>query len=114
MKWGRQGFLNPTDSRDDGWFKFSTELEVSERSAAVNTKFAIADCSNKSELEFDMNFYSSATLRDIDENIKSLNARRKKVQKLASAVAKWAEKTLEIYDEYEKILIKKRKNLIKV
>jgi hypothetical protein len=105
-KWGRQGFLNPVDSRDDGWYKFATEFTKDDRKICVNTQFTISDCSNKAYLEFDVRYlyFGTTSLDEISERQKEINARRKKVKELRDAVAEWAEETLAIYDKYEDAL----------
>jgi len=105
-KWGKQGFLNPVDSRDDGWYKFATEFTQDDRKIVVNTQFTISDCSNKAYLEFDLRYlyFGTTALDEINERQKDLNARRKKVKELRDAVAEWAEGTLAIYDKYEDAL----------
>jgi hypothetical protein len=96
--YGRQGFLNPADSEDSGYFKFSLKKR-DEKPGRVTVVYRIADCSQNIELDFSVWGLNKPDEDDAPEKasdiIKMLEARRKKMRKFADAVATFAAK----YDE---------------
>lgn len=96
--YSRQGFLNPADSEDSGYFKFSLKKK-DERPGRVTVMYRLADCSSNIELDFSVWGLSKPDDDDApqkaSEIIKMLEERRKKMRKFADAVAAFAEK----YDE---------------
>jgi hypothetical protein len=106
-KWGKQSFLNPVDSRDDGWFKLGLEFSVSNRRLEINSKFCISDCSNKIELDFDISFWKqSFTKEDIDKAFKSIRERREKARLFKESIEEWYTEISKMYDAYERKLNK--------
>lgn len=106
-KWSRQGFLNSADSNDDGWFKFSIRPKKDAYRIGMGIQYIIADCSNKIYLEFEPDYVALSDdggvkdLPDAFEALKSVDTRRKKIQRLAGAVAQSAEKIEEALSDYE-------------
>lgn len=106
-KWSKQGFLNPADSNDDGWYKFSIRPKKYKNTLAVGIQYIISDCSNKIYLEFEpdnvaLNTDGSAyNVNDAREALASVKTRRKKIRDFAAAVAKSAEMIELVLDEYE-------------
>lgn len=101
--WGKQNFLNPVNSRDDGWFKFGLEFEATDRHININSKFTISDCSNKVNLEFDLSIWKSGfTEKDYEKEVKELRERRAKAQMLKDAVDEWFDELTGMYDMYER------------
>lgn len=112
--WGKQNFLNPVNSRDDGWFKLGLELEVSDRRIEVNSKFCIADCSNKIELEFDLSIWkASFGPGDFDKEIRRLRERRAKALMFKEAIEEWYTEITAMYDAYERQMHKHMKKVNK-
>lgn len=112
-KWSKQGFLNPADSNDDGWFKFSIRPRGRDyrNSLGVSIQFIISDCSNKIYLEFEpeniaVNADGSAyNPADAKRVLTSIKVRRKKIRLFAEAVRAAAEKIEETLDSYEDIVV---------
>jgi hypothetical protein len=112
-KWSKQGFLNPADSNDDGWFKFSIRPRIKDyrNSIGVGIQYIISDCSNKIYLEFepeniainaDGSVYNPADAKRV---LASIKVRRKKIRLFAEAVSLSAEKIEETLDEYEAMVL---------
>ena len=113
--WGSQKFLNPVNSGDDGWFKFSIRKKKRSKGVLVDfdydTYFTMADCSNKINLEFDPESEYTTTIYDNDPAdrrkrrrdglLKSIAARRAKVDTLAKGVLEFQKKLNEALDEFE-------------
>lgn len=110
-KWARQGFLNPADSNDDGWYKFSirpkSETYSGGGSLGFSIQYIISDCSNKIYLEFEPNYVTLRTdggvnsVVDARRSLKSIATRRKKIRDFAKAVAQSAEKIEQALDEHQ-------------
>ena len=106
-KWAKQGFLNPADSNDDGWYKFSIRPKKNKWSLGLSIQYIISDCSNKAYLEFEPDYVpldEDGGLKndeDYRKVIKSIKARRKKINDFAAAVAKSAEMINLNLDEFE-------------
>ena len=111
-KWGRQAFLNPADSNDDGWYKFSIRPRAKGRGVYGGTigfgvQYIISDCSNKIYLEFEPDNVSVEgdgacySIPDARAALRSSKVRRKKIQDFAAAVAASAEKIIEALDEFD-------------
>lgn len=110
-KWSKQGFLNPADSNDDGWFKFSIRpyhLSPGKR-LGFGVQYIISDCSNKIYLEFgpdsvqvgkDGRIDDKAT--NVENALQSIKERRKKIRSFSSAVAKVCAMIEENLDDYER------------
>lgn len=112
--WGKQNFLNPATSRDDGWFKFGLEFEASDRRIEINSKFCIADCSNKVDLEFDLSIWkSSFGPEDFEKAIRKLRDRRAKALMFKEAVDEWYSEITKMYNAYERKMNKQIKEVTK-
>lgn len=112
--WGKQNFLNPVNSRDDGWFKFGLEYEATDRHININSKFCISDCSNKINLEFDLSIWKSGfTQKDFDKEVIKLRERRAKVKMFKDAIDEWYEEITTMYDQYELEMNKFMKKVIR-
>jgi len=111
-KWSKQGFLNPADSNDDGWYKFSIRPKKSKSSVELDIQYIISDCSNKIYLEFEPDcilLEDNGGMRSPERYtavMKSIEARRKKNRLFADAVAKAAEQIEKALDEYEEEVIR--------
>jgi hypothetical protein len=110
-KWSKQGFLNPADSNDDGWYKFSIRPKVSGRnSLGLSIQYIISDCSNKIYLEFEPDYISTNSdgtpysIEDAKRALKSVEVRRKKIRDFAAAVALSAEKIEGALDEFADVV----------
>lgn len=111
-KWGKQGFLNPPDSNDDGWYKFSIRPRKRSNNyggtIGVGIQYIISDCSNKIYLEFEPNNVSIETngaaynVHDAREALRSSKVRRKKIEDFYNAVAASHEKIIETLDEFDR------------
>jgi hypothetical protein len=94
--WSKQGFLNPASSNDDGWYKFSIRPDTRKSVISVDIQYIIADCSNKSYLDFGSeNVYlnDDGTINNRSQAkraIKDAKARIKKIQKFNKVVAESA------------------------
>lgn len=105
-KWSKQGFLNPADSNDDGWYKFSIRPKSNRNSLGIGIQYIISDCSNKIYLEMEPDYISinsDGTPYNVDDAkraLKSIEVRRKKIRGFAAAVAQSAEKIEEALDHY--------------
>lgn len=110
-KWAKQGFLNPADSNDDGWYKFSirpkNETYSGGGSIGCSIQYIISDCSNKIYLEFEPNYITlrhdggANSIVDAKRSLKSVAVRRKKIRDFAKAVAQSAEKIEQALDAHE-------------
>ena len=97
-KWSKQSFLNPADSNDDGWFKFSIRPKPFKKNprgsyAGVDIQFIVSDCSNKIYLEFaprNVSINEAGFITETPENVQrvlqSIKNRRKKIDLFANAV----------------------------
>lgn len=113
-KWGKQGFLNPATSNDDGWYKFSIRPKIRDNRLELNIQYIISDCSNKVYLEFEPNWVrleSDGTVVDYSEakeTLKETAERIKKIRKFSAAVAESAERIeqalLEFQEQVEKAI----------
>jgi hypothetical protein len=96
-KWSKQGFLNPADSNDDGWYKFSIRPKKTKWNLGLGIQYIISDCSNKIYLEFEPNYVQLSDDGGMTkpEEYKAVNQsvadRVKKNRDFAAAVAKAAE-----------------------
>ena len=108
-KWSKQGFLNPADSNDDGWYKFSIRPLGRHRNRTIgfNMQYIISDCSNKIYLEFEPDMVSinddgsAYKVGDALDALKDIKARRKKMKDWVAAVNLAGEKLEEAMDTYE-------------
>lgn len=107
-KWAKQGFLNPADSNDDGWYKFSIRPKMSKKSIGMSIQYIISDCSNKIYLEFDPDYVTidAVTGAAVDPAaargaLRFAETRKKKIRDFAAAVALSAEKIEESINEYQ-------------
>lgn len=113
-KWSKQGFLNPADSNDDGWFKFSVRPRhgKADSSLGLGIQFIISDCSNKIYLEFEPNNVFIGPTGKLESRpdqivraLQSIKERRKKIRLFAKAVADAAAVIEENLDDYESKII---------
>lgn len=112
-KWAKQGFLNPADSNDDGWYKFSIRPKKDKWRMGLGIQYIISDCSNKAYLEFEpdqINLDGNGRphpdrVDDAKRVLVSIKTRRKKIKDFAAAVALSAEKIEEALDSYEEQVI---------
>ena len=111
MKFGVQTFLNPVDSVDSGYIKFSImpngygEAERKKYFGHTIT-WQIADCSKKVYLEFDgWHGYDHSgkglSKHSVRSRLKTLRGRRKKLQLFVDSVNSMAEKVFQAMDEDE-------------
>lgn len=107
-KWAKQGFLNPADSNDDGWYKFSIRPKKTRWSIGMSIQYILSDCSNKIYLEFEPTYIAlddeDGGAKDVESAksvLDSIKVRRKKNNDFAAAVAKAAEMINQNLDEFE-------------
>ena len=86
IKFGTQGFLNPVDSEDNGWWKFSIRQsdpeDYKDYVGHVSAKFIVADCSNQSHLEFQvggLTTYRKVTKAMKDRALADVRNRRRRL-----------------------------------
>jgi hypothetical protein len=106
-KWSKQAFLNPADSNDDGWYKFSVRPSKHLKSIGLSIQYIISDCSNKIYLEFgpdSIAIESDGGAKDISyaqDALKDITDRRKKIKAWGAAVAKSVEMIEKNLNDYE-------------
>lgn len=109
-KWSKQGFLNPADSNDDGWYKFSIRPKKNKWSLGLGIQYIISDCSNKIYLEFEPDYVpldNDGGIKDTSEYkkaVESVKARRKKNRDFVAAVVKAGEMIEQNLSEFEDAL----------
>lgn len=110
--WGKQGFLNPVDSRDDGSFKFSIRPSTSTSDKSLigpmfDDKFTITDCGEQITLDFGIGggiwaYQTEGEQRRSKKKIlKQIKDRRAKIRLLRSAVEGFADALEACLDEIE-------------
>lgn len=109
-KWGKQGFLNPADSNDDGWFKFS--IRPSKGSPGFSDYFVISDCSNKIYLEFNVDHFGpNSSTTDLKARLAQIKVRKRKIATFRNAIIQACDKfdeALDIVEENINTIIESR------
>lgn len=103
-KWAKQGFLNPADSNDDGWFKFS--IRPSKASPEFSDCFIISDCSNKIYLEFNIDHFSpKSSTNDLKARLAQIKVRKRKISTFRNAIVQACDKFDEALDIVEENIL---------